>query len=459
MNTESRRNFLKSAGLIGLGLTLFPKNIKANTRNQITPLNFSDKKIRIGFVGIGARGITLLKGLLNFDIVEIPAICDIREDRVERAEKVIIEAGLEKPKKYSKGEYDFERMCEKEELDLVINATPWKWHTPICLAAMNNGKHTATEVPAALTLDECWQLVEASERNNKQCMMLENYCYFQDVMLITNMVANNKFGDLIHFEGRTQENWIAQNWHIFNSDGTLAWCGENLANMNCNAYPTHGIGPIATWAAINNGDQFDYFVSMSGKSHCLQEAAAKEFGSSHELAKRQYKQGDANITLFRTKNGKTFTLYYGGTSPQAWSPEYKIQGSKGTSIGEMLRRGNSEKWRKTKIFFKGKEWRWQNINSFVDQYEHPLWGKYGGNAQEKKVENWSGAFDYLMLYQLLFALQNDITPPMDVYDAAAWSAIIELSGQSVFNKSKPIDFPDFTKGKWKNRKPGYFMNF
>jgi predicted dehydrogenase len=458
MAPNSRRNFLKASGLLGLGLTLFPKNIKAQDK-PLSPLKFSQQKVKIGFVGIGARGITLLKGLLNFDVVEIAAICDIREDRVERAEKVIVEKGLAKPKKYSKGEYDFERMCEKEELDLVVNATPWKWHTPICLAAMNNGKHTATEVPAALTIDECWQLVESSERNNKHCVILENYCYFKNVMLITNMVANMKFGELIHFEGRTQENWIAQNWHIFNSNGTLAWCGENLANMNCNAYPTHGIGPIATWCGINKGDQFDYFVSMSSDSYCMQEAVKKEFGSSHELAKRKYKQGDTNITLLRTKRGKTFTLYYGGTSPQPWSPEYKIQGTKGTAIGEMLRRSNSDNWRRTKLFFEGSNRRWQKADDYISKNEHPLWEKYGRNAMERKVNNWSGEYDYLMLYQLLFSIQQNINPPMDVYDAAAWSSIIELSGQSVANNSKPIDFPDFTKGKWKNRNPDLFMNF
>ena len=458
MHKKSRRNFLRTSSLLGLGLTFPPKIVGASSQ-PINPLNFSDKKINVGFVGIGARGITLLKGLLNFDIVEIPAICDIREDRVDRAEKVIMGAGLPKPKKYSKGEYDFERMCKKEELDLVINATPWKWHTPISLAAMNNGKHAATEVPAALTLEECWQLVEASERNNKHCMMLENYCYFQDVMMITNMVANNKFGELIHFEGRTQENWIAENWHIFNSNGSLAWCGENLAKMNCNAYPTHGIGPLATWAGINNGDQFDYLISMSSNSYSLQQAAIKEFGSSHELSKRKYNQGDANITLLRTKNGKTFTLYFGGTSPQPWSPEYKVQGTNGSSIGEMYQARNIEKWRKTKIFIDDQKWRWQNLSNLNDEYKHPLWKAYGQNAMEKKVNNWSGEFDYLMLYQLLYAIQNNQAPPLDVYDAASWSAMIELSGQSAVGKSKPIDFPDFTKGKWQNRNPGYLMNF
>ena len=349
-------------------------------------------------------------------------------------------------------------MCQNEDLDLVINATPWKWHTRICVSAMNNGKHAATEVPAALTIDECWQLVEAAEKNERQCMMLENYCYFTEVMLVTNLVANNKFGELIHFEGRTQENWINENWHIFNSDGTLAWCGENLSKMNCNPYPTHGVGPIASWAGINNGDQFDYLVSMSSDSYSLRNAAIKEFGQSHSLADTEFKQGDANITLLRTRNGKSFTLYYGGTSPQPWSPEYKLQGSNGSCIGEMLG-ASGDGYRRSKNYFMGDRGRWQNLNTLFEEHEHPLWKKYGATARENRVRNWSGSYDYLMLYQLVYAIQKDVRPPMDVYDAASWSALSELSARSVSDRSKPIDFPDFTRGKWQNRTPEHFMVF
>ena len=218
-NQSDRRDFIKKTGLFGLGLSITPGILESYCQD-LQPLNLSDKKIRIGFVGIGERGIVLLQSLLKFDIVEIPAICDIREERVNLAEQAIAVSGRAKPEKYSRGETDFERLCHKEDLDLVITATPWKWHTPVCVSAMNNGKHAATEVPAALTLDECWQLVESSEKNLRQCVMLENYCYFPDVMMVTNLAANKKFGDLIHFEGQTQENWINENWHIFNPDET-----------------------------------------------------------------------------------------------------------------------------------------------------------------------------------------------------------------------------------------------
>lgn len=452
----NRRNFIKKTGVAGLGLSLIPSILKSVGTDSVD-LSLSDRKIRIGFVGIGARGIVLLQALLKFDFVEIPAICDIRGDRVDRAERTIVEAGRTKPNKYSRGDTDFERLCQKEDLDLVINATPWQWHTPICVSAMNNGKHTATEVPAALTTEQCWQLVEASEKNKKHCIMLENYCYFQNVMLVTNIVSNGLLGDIVHLEGRSQENWINENWHIFNSNGTLGWVGNYLSNFNGSFYSTHGIGPIATWAGINRGDQFEYLVSVSSKSVSVNNAAAKSFGKEHSLAKKEYKQGDANTTLIRSVNGKSFSLYYGGTSPQPWSPEYKAQGTKGACIGEMFDADNVN-WRSKNIYLEGEGGRWKKLSDYRAGYNHPLWQKMGDVANINRVEDWSGTYDYLMFYQLLKALQTNAEPEMDVYDAACWSSILELSSKSVAEKGKPIDFPDFTKNKWKERKPGFFMN-
>ena len=150
-------------------------------------------------------------------------------------------------------------------MDLVLTATPWQWHVPVCVAALKAGKHAATEVPAALTLEECWQLVETAEKANKHCAMLENYCYFRKVMLVLNMVRRGAFGELLHCEGRSQENWPHENWHLFNSNGTLGWVGEHLARRNGNLYPTHGMGPMPVWANINRGDRFDHLVSMDSK--------------------------------------------------------------------------------------------------------------------------------------------------------------------------------------------------
>jgi hypothetical protein len=453
-NTVSRRKFLAQTGAAGVGLTL--TGISGATALQTEAAGSKEplppaKTLGIGFVGIGARGSDLLKVLLKLEGVQIKAVCDIIEDRATRAQRWAKEAGKGEPRTYTQGETDFRRLCLQDDLDLIITATPWKWHTPVCVAAMEAGKHAATEVPAAITLDECWQLVEASEKASRYCMMLENYCYFRNVMLVLNMVRKGLFGELLHCEGRTQENWLKENWHIFNSDGTLGWCGQQLASRNGNQYPTHGVGPMAIWANINRGDRFDHLVSMSSRSASLCISAAKSFSKEHALAKKQYNQGDANITLIRSANGTTFTLYFGGQSPQPWSPEHKVQGTKGTCIGEMFdQQGNG--WLRANTYF-GDGWRWELLSKYAQEYDHPLWKELAGKAEPFSAGNWSGAYDYLMLFQLTQALRKGQSPPMDVYDAAAWSAISELTERSAAGKSSTQEFPDFTRGKWKNATP------
>jgi len=450
---HTRRDFLKYSGTVGAGLALagLPGSVRAASQPMSGPL-------KIGFVGIGGRGSNLMKILLELEGVEIRALCDIRADRVTRAQRWVVEAGQPEPAGYSRGETDFKRLCEQEDLDLVMTATPWQWHVPVCVAALEAGKHAATEVPAAVTLDECWQLVEAAEKAGKQCTMLENYCYFRKAMVILNMIRQGVFGELLHCEGRSQENWIWENWHLFNSDGTMGWVAEHLANRNGNLYPTHGFGPMAIWANVNRGDRLDHLVSMSSKGRALKLHAEKSFGKDHSLAQRTYNQGDANITLLRSVNGVTFTLYFGGQSPQPWSPEHKVQGTLGSCIGELFDYGpQSDNWIQVKLFEKRKEQethgRWGNYWDCAQKYDHPLWKALGDEADKHRAKDWSGAYDYLMLYQLVNALRHNRKPPMDVYDAATWSAISELTERSVAQGSGALDFPDFTRGKWRSTPP------
>lgn len=449
----NRREFLKQTGTIGAGLTW------AGMPGAVTAANPpAGEPLKIGFVGIGGRGSCLLRILLELKGVEIRALCDIRADRVARAQRWVVEAGQRQPAGYSRGETDFQRMCEQEELDLVITATPWQWHVPVCVAALAAGKHAATEVPAAVTLDECWQLVEAAEKSGRQCMMLENYCYFRKAMVLLNMIRRGVFGELLHCEGRSQENWIWENWHLFNSDGTMGWTAEHLARRNGNLYPTHGFGPMAIWANVNRGDRLDHLVSMSSKGRALQLHAEKSFGKDHPLARRTYQQGDANVTLLRSVKGVTFTLYFGGQSPQPWSPEHKVQGTLGSSIGELFDYGpQNSGWIQVKLFEKKREQetngRWGNYWDYAREYDHPLWKALGEEADRHRAKDWSGAYDYLMLYQLVHALRHQRKPPMDVYDAATWSAISALSERSVAQRSAVQDVPDFTRGKWQNAAP------
>jgi Glycosyl hydrolase 109, C-terminal domain len=288
--------------------------------------------------------------------------------------------------------------------------------------------------------------------------MLENYCYFRKAMVILNMIRQGVFGEVLHCEGRSQENWIRENWHLFNSDGTLGWTAEHLAQRNGNLYPTHGFGPMAIWANVNRGDRLDHLVSMSSKGRALKLHAEASFGKDHALAQRAYHQGDANITLLRSVNGVTFSLYFGGQSPQPWSPEHKVQGTLGSCIGEMFDYGpQSNSWIQAKLFEKKKQQdtrgRWDSYWDYAQEYDHPLWKALGEEANKQRAKDWSGAYDYLMLYQLVNALRHGQTPPMDVYDAATWSAISELTERSVAQRSAVQDFPDFTRGKWRDKTP------
>ena len=233
--------------------------------------------VRIGFVGIGSRGRHLVQLLLKLEGVQIPAVCDIVEDRVTWAQTAITQAGHPKPAGYHRGETDFERLCDEQELDLVVTATPWKWHVPVCVAAMQADKHAATEVPAAVTVDECWQLVETSEKTGRICTMLENCCYGRTEMMFLNMVRKGLLGELVHAE--------AGYMHEYRR-GQIGWRLENTANRNGNLYPTHGLGPVAQCMNIDRGDRFDYLVSMSSKSVGLNRYHAERLGADHPQATR-----------------------------------------------------------------------------------------------------------------------------------------------------------------------------
>jgi predicted dehydrogenase len=245
----------------------------------------------------------LLKVLLDLEGVEVKAVCDVIENRVVRAQDMMTAAGQDKPDGYARGETDFKRFCETEELDLVINAVrPWKWHVPISVAAMTAGKHAATEVPAAETVEECWQLVETAETTQRYCVILENCCYFRNVMLVHNMLRKGLFGELRHCEAGYQ--------HYIADPATAGRVRDGKAR-SANAYPTHRIGPVAQWLDINRSNRFDYPVSMSADGM------------------RGSRDADINTSLIRTVKGQTVTLYYDTKLPRPYDLIYRVQGTKG----------------------------------------------------------------------------------------------------------------------------------
>ena len=243
-------------------------------------------EVRIGFVGVGGQGGSHVRNFLRIPGTRVTAVCDIAEDRVKLVQKWTIEAGQKEPVGYSRGPRDFERLCESADVDLVFNATPWEWHVPVCVAAMKNGKHTATEVPAAMTVDDCWQLVEHAEKYRKHCVMMENCNYDRPEMMVFNMVRQGLFGEILHAEG----GYLHDLREIkFANRGEGLWRRAWATKLNANLYPTHGLGPVANCMDINRGDRFEYLVSMSGPSRGLQEWAKDHFPAGAPQRAEKYR--------------------------------------------------------------------------------------------------------------------------------------------------------------------------
>ena len=399
------------------------------------------KPVRIGMVGVGNRGTGLLRNFLDLPGVEVPAVCDINEANLSRAQAIVEKARGKRPEGYSSGLEDFKRMAAREDLDAVVTATPWEWHAAVCVAAMKAGKYAATEVPAAITTEECWDLVNTSEQTGMPCMLLENVCYYRNVLMVLNLIQQGLLGEMLHAEGGYQHD--VRGGKVA-ATGELRWRGLHAARRNANLYPTHPIGPMAWWLNVNRGDRFTYLVSMSTISRGLNHHIARRFGADHPNARRQYALGDINTTLIRTENGATVTLYHDTQLPRPYDLILRVQGTQGIYSGTL-----------EKIYIEGrspKAHTWEDTAPYYEQYEHPLWKALGPVARKYG----HGGGDYIELDQFVRAVRNRTQTPIDVYDAAAWSVITPLTEQSVAARSAPVDFPDFTRGKWKKPRPIQF---
>lgn len=440
-----RRDFLRLAAIGGAGAAmgnvflsscspaLAPRNLgQAPARPFAAP---PIERVRMGFVGVGLQGSSHVKNFLAIEGVEIKAICDIVEEKVTRAQNWVAEAGQPKPAGYSRGEYDFVRLCEEQELDLVFTATPWRWHVPVCVAAMKNGKHAATEVPAAVTIDECWQLVESAEKYQKHCVMMENCNYGRRELLILNMVRKGVLGEILHGECGYLHDLRGVK---FDYNGEGLWRREHSKTRNGNLYPTHGLGPVAQCMNINRGDQFDYLVSMSSPSRGLQEYVKTHFPPDAPERQETYVLGDINTTLIKTKNGRTIFLSHDTNLPRPYSRINLVQGTKG------IVRGYPDQ-----VYIEGRSphHRWEPMENYWDEFEHPLWKA----LQERSQGAGHGGMDFVEDYRLIHCLRHGLPMDMDVYDAAALSAISELTERSVANGSRPEACPDFTRGRWQTR--------
>ena len=459
--SSNRRDFLKLTGLAGItlaGTNLLGGCTKSESQSQLDAVRGQAKKnhtqqfnmsgyaappldvVRVGIIGLGMRGPGAVVRLNHMEGVEIKALCDIREEKVLAARE-LLKGSDHQPEMYAGNENVWKALCEREDIDLVYIATPWQLHTPMAVYAMEQGKHVAVEVPAATTVDECWQLVETSERTRRHCMMLENCCYDFFELLTLNMARQGLFGEIVHGEGAYIHNLVDLN---FSKEGYYDMWRLKENYRNGSLYPTHGLGPICQVMNINRGDQMVYLVSVSSNDCTMGETAKKlaaEDDFYKEFTNKSYR-GNMNTTTVRTMKGRTIMIQHDVSSVRPYSRIHLISGTKGVA----------RKWpMPASIALSHEGWlSEEEFKVLEEKYQPALTKKLGEMA--KKIGG-HGGMDFLMDWRLIDCLRNGLPLDQDVYDAALWSSFAPLSEWSVANRSNSIDVPDFTSGAWKENKP------
>jgi len=393
--------------------------------------------VRVGFVGVGLQGGSHVQNFLRIDGVEVVAICDIDAPRAAEVAGWVTDDGRPAPTLYTRGDRDYERMCDAEDLDLVFNATPWEWHVPVCVYAMEHGSHAATEIPLAYTLDDCWRLVEVAEAQRKHCVMMENCNYDRPEMLVFHLAKQGLLGEILHAECGYLHDLRAIKFSDANEG---LWRLAHSTQRNANLYPTHGLGPVANVMDINRGDQFSYLVSMSSPSRGLQDYAAEHLPASDPRRGQTYVLGDVNTCLIKTVGGKTIYVSHDTNLPRPYSRIHMVQGTRGLFQGYPNR-----------LHIEGVSpaHRWETWDDVVARYDHPLWQ----DLEAMSAGAGHGGMDFLEDYRLIKCLRDGVPTDMNVYDAAALSAVQPLTQWSVANGSQPAAFPDFTRGAWRTLPP------
>ncbi len=393
--------------------------------------------VRIGFVGVGGMGTAHVRNLARIAGCVVQAVADIRPSHAQRAADVVEEAGHPRPTLYTDGERDFERLCGEEDLDLVYTATPWRWHVPVCVAAMEAGKHAATEVPASTDLEGCWRLVETAERQGVHCVMMENVNYGRAELLCLNLVRQGLLGEVLHAECGYLHDLRAIK---FADEGEGLWRRDHSWTRNGNLYPTHGLGPVANCMNVNRGDRFARLASMSGPSRGLQEWARTHYPEGHAKRAETFRLGDVNASLIRTARGRTIYVSHDTNLPRPYSRINLVQGTRGVFQGYPDR---------VYVEDRSPPHRWEEAETYFEEFEHPLWRA----LREASIGAGHGGMDFMEDYRLVKCLREGLPTDMNVYDAAALSAVSELSEISVAADSAPVDFPDFTRGRWRSWEP------
>jgi hypothetical protein len=465
----SRRNFLKTSAVAGVGASVATISFGAEpvapstgglSRGDISltrrrpggqkPVHDLTTKplerVRVAVIGLH-RGLTHVGSCLGIEFAEVVAVCDIVDDRAKVAADLCEKRSGKRPVIYSGNEHVWEQMVARDDIDAVYIATPWAWHVPMALRTLEQGKHAFIEVAAALTVDDCWKLVDASERTQRHCIMLENCCYGENELFVLNLARQGVFGQLTHAECA----YLHDLRTVLFSLGTEGdWRRNYHWEYNGNLYPTHGLGPVAQYLGVGRGDQFKYVVSMSSPEMSLTHYRNTHQPNGGRHAHEKYVCGDMNTSLIKTESGRTILLQHDVVSPRPYSRINALYGTAAVffdyparlSVDEPKSYGlaadSSEDWLSDK-----------DLQTMREKFTHPLWKKLAQRAKD----GGHGGMDFVMSWRLLDCLRQGITPDSVVYDAAAWSCLIETSVHSVANGSKPVNIPDFTRGLWKTMAP------
>lgn len=431
-----RREFLHST--LGTSAALVLGGARAQAQDGAGALFAAPPlpRVRMGFVGLGHQGAAHVENFLEIEHADIVALCDLVPEKVERMRAASVAAGRPEPRGYSGSADAWRAVCEAE-LDLVFISTPWDLHAPMCLEAMRHGKHAAVEVPMALTVDECWELVDTAERTRRHCVMMENCCYDRVEMMILNMVRQQVFGDLVHAECGYLHDLRELKLSPTYYEGR--WRLAHSVTRNGDLYPTHGLGPVAQWLDVNRGNRFDFLVSVSSKSRGLAEYAAAHIGRDSVEARQRYALGDVVSTLIRTERGETILVTHDTNLPRPYSRRILLQGT----------RGLVQKYPDARVHVEGVSaaHKWDEAGAWRQKYEHPIWTA----LEQRAAGAGHGGMDFIEDFRLIECLRAGTPMDMDVYDGAAWSAISELSERSIAARGRSVDVPDFTRGAYARR--------
>lgn len=446
----NRKDFIKNTALTAASIAVFPNN---NMHAFAT-----DPKVKIAVIGVGLRGQDHVDLLLRRDDVDLVAICDIDDRMLSMTKEMITKSRKKMPQVFTGNLYAWKKMLEIKNLDAVIIATPWEWHKEMIIGSLDAGiKYVGTEVMLGITLKDHWDVVKSAEKYKAHVMMLENVCYRRDVMAVLNMVRKGVFGELVHLQGGYQHDLREVKFNNgidaygsgceFGDKGwtEARWRTHHSVHRNGDLYPTHGIGPLAHYININRGNRFTNLCSFSSKGRGLHNHIVNKCGPNHPNAKINFKLGDVITTSINCANGETILLQHDTNLPRPYSLGFRVQGTAGLWMD--VAKG-------IHIEGKSKPHQWDDAKLWLDKYDHPLWIKWSREAQGSG----HGGMDFYVIHSFIESIKNKSATPMDVYDAAVWSAITPLSEQSIKQGNKTVKFPDFTAGQWMVRKPVFALN-